>query len=152
MSRSASWRSAHPCDGHGPRWGIMDGMHSQIAALTAGTWPVVVVETVGLWETKSLRTLLLTPPFLGPSSSMLLHRLAYTAPTRWTTEDLAEQLGVSPSKTVDGLDRLRKFRMITLTLSSDRILVPSHLGPLDERQLDFLPDRFRQLHARLERP
>ena len=118
-----------------------------LRSVTAGEWPVALVERSGLWPTRGLPTLILLPPALGPSATMLLHRLAYTHPTRWTTDDLADQLGLAPSRIVDALARTTQFHLVHVNHGT--IEVPSRLGPLPSRLLDQLPTRLRRVHELL---
>ena len=83
-----------------------------LRTVTAGEWPVDLVESAGLWETQDIQTLMFLPPFLGPSGTLLIHRLAYTYPTTWTTEDLAAKLGLPNRRLLDSLARAVDFRLI----------------------------------------
>ena len=128
------------------------GRDDLVRDATVGVWPVMIVETDGLWPTYSDATLLLIAPSLGPAAVLLLHRLVWTYPTRWTTDDLADQLGLFPTKTVAALERLALYGHVSV--EHDRtgelaIMVPSRLGPLTQRNLGSLPARLKQLHARL---
>jgi hypothetical protein len=121
-----------------------------LQTVTAGEWPVELVETEGLWETRAVQTFLFLPSFLGPAATLLLHRLAYTYPTGWTTGDLAHQLGLSKQRTVESLGRAAEFDLIII--ASTGIEVPTRLGPLPPKQLNRLHPRLRQVHNRLLDP
>lgn len=118
-----------------------------LQTVTASQWPVELVETSGLWETRAIQTLMFLPPFLGPSGTLLVHRLAYTYPTSWTTEDLGNQLGLPSCRLLDSLARAADFDIVFI--GSRGIEVPDQLGPLPSRHLRKLPPRLRELHDRL---
>ena len=119
-----------------------------LQTVTAGEWPVDLVESSGLWDTQAIQTLLFLPPFLGPSGSLLIHRLALTFPTQWTTDDLAAQLGLPNRRLLDSLARAVDFRLIHV--GSLGIEVPTRLGPLPEHHLRKLPTRLQGLHNGLK--
>ncbi|MCP4967314.1 MAG: hypothetical protein GY926_19045 [bacterium] len=109
-----------------------------------------MIDTPGLWETRqrrALHTFMFLPPFLGPTGTLLVHRLAYTHPTPWTTQDLAAQLGLPARRLLDSLDRAAMFNIIFI--NSHTIEIPTRLGPLPPPQLRKLPDRLSDLHNRL---
>lgn len=118
-----------------------------LESVTSGEWQVELVESSGLWETRGIQTLMFLPPFLGPSGSMLVHRLAYTFPTRWTTEDLGQQLGLPGRRLLDSLARAADYEV--LFVGSRGIEVPDRLGPLPSRHLRKLTPKLRDLHDRL---
>ena len=119
-----------------------------LRTVTEGEWPVELVESDGLWETRGVQTLIFLPPFLGPAGTLLVHRLAFTYPTPWTTEDLGAQLGLPRrQRLLDALARAADFNIIHI--GSLGIQVPDHLGPLPTRLLQQLPDRLQHAHARL---
>ena len=83
-----------------------------------------------------------------------MHRLAWTAPSAWTSSELAEQLGVQPGKIALTLQRVVQFGFVRIdphhtAATGPVIIVPSRLGPLTDRQLRSLPDRLVGLHDRL---
>ena len=84
---------------------------------------------------------------MGPSGTLLIHRLAYTYPTTWTTEDLAAQLGLPNRRLLDSLARAVDFKLVYV--GSLGIEVPTRLGPLPQHQLRELPTRFQDLHNNL---
>ena len=81
-------------------------------------------------------------PILGPTATLLLHRLAryltgeLTAQT-WTISELAASLGVMPSTLTATLARLDRFGMIRVT--GDRTQVRTRIPPLSARHLSRLP-------------
>lgn len=120
-----------------------------LRAVTEGEWPVELVESDGLWETGGVHTLMFLPPFLGPTGALLVHRLAFTHPTRWTTEDLGAQLGLRRrQRLLDALDRAAYYELVHV--GSLGIQVPDRLGPLPPRLLQQLPDKLQRAHARLQ--
>lgn len=121
----------------------------ELRLLTVGEWPVELVESDGLWDTTAVQTLLFLPPFLGPSGTLLVHLLAYTHPTRWTTDQISRQLGgLSPRRTLETLGRAADFHVIRI--GSLGIEVPTRLGPLQpELVRRYLPQRMRHLYDRL---
>ncbi len=119
-----------------------------LRTVTEGEWPAELVESDGLWETREVQTLMFLPPFLGPAGTLLVHRLAYTYPTPWTTEELGAQLGLPRrQRLLDALARAADFEV--LHIGSLGIQVPDHLGPLPVRHLRRLPDKLQEAHARL---
>lgn len=118
-----------------------------LRTVTEGEWQVDLVESSGLWEAWGVQTLMFLPPFLGPSGTLLVHRLAYTYPTSWTTEDLSKQLGVPGRRLLDSLARAADFEVVFI--GSRGVEVSDQLGPLPAGQLRKLPQRLRDLHQRL---
>ena len=118
-----------------------------LTSVTSGKWPVELVDTEGLWQTEAVHTLMFLPPFVGPAGTLLIHRLAFTFPTAWTTDDLSAQLGLPARRLLDTLDRVVMFKLVSV--SSLGIEVPTRLGPLPSSQLRRLPPRLRELHDRL---
>jgi hypothetical protein len=98
--------------------------------------------TSGL-ATASDATLLYWTPVLGPTGSLLLHRLATLAsadPDATTTvEDLARMLGVGPHKLNSAIRRLERHDLITCT-NPATVAVRLSLPALTDRQRRQLPD------------
>jgi hypothetical protein len=118
-----------------------------LLSVTAGEWPVELVEGPGLWDTKDMQTFVFLPPILGPSGTLLIHRLAYTYPTSWTTESLSRQLGLTARRLEEALGRAADFNLIFV--GSVGIEVPTRLGPLPRDLLRRIPRKLQSLHDRL---
>jgi hypothetical protein len=78
---------------------------------------------------------------------MLVHRLAYTHPTQWTTEQLAKQLRIPAREVLEALGRAADRDIVHS--GSAGILISTRLGPLPTHMLRNLPPRIRQAHDRL---
>ncbi len=118
-----------------------------LRTVTEGQWPVDLVATEGLRETRAIQTLMFLPPFLGPTGTLLVHRLAYTYPTPWTTDELAQQLGLPNRRLLDSLGRAADYEV--LFIGSLGIEIPDRLGPLPSRHLRKLTPKLRESHDRL---
>lgn len=118
------------------------------AATGSEPWQVQLIDTEGLWEVTAPQTLLFLPADLGPTATLLVHRLAYTHPTQWTTEQLAKQLGIPARKVLEALGRAVDREIVYISPAG--ILIPTRLGPLPRHMLRNLPPRLRQAHDRLQ--
>jgi hypothetical protein len=119
-----------------------------LVEVTGGIWPITIDTTVnGVSDTNSDLTLLLLPPLLGPTAGLLLHRMAYTHPTRWTTDEFAAQFGITGSKVAHALGRICDFGFAEIV--AGQIIIPARPGPLHGRARDSLPDRLGAIHDRI---
>ena len=95
--------------------------------------------------------LMFLTPVLGPTSTLVLHRLARalnSGPLCWTLADLAATFGVSISqidRTIDRLERFGYARRDGFTLAV-RTTVP----PLTRRHVGRLPDYLAAAYAATE--
>ena len=93
-------------------------------------------------EADSDDALVYLTPILGPTATLLLHRLARylsgeaTGQT-WSISELAASLGVIPSTLTASLARLDRFGMIRVT--GDRAQVRTRIPPLSARHVSRLP-------------
>ena len=122
--------------------------------VTAAVWPIKIEPVAGLWATHSDHSLIFATPIIGPSASLLLHRLAWTATSDWTSIDLAAQLGLQPAKAVLALDRIIQYGFIRIDPDHPNadgavIVIPERLGPLAPRLCRMLPERVARLHEHL---
>ena len=89
--------------------------------------------------------LVLLCPVLGPSATLMLHRLARYAvagPTTWEPEVLAATFGLSAKVLAPkALSRLSRFGFATI--GSAGLAVRTHVPPLPHRWLAQLPDYLR---------
>ena len=119
-----------------------------LVEVTGGIWPITIDSTIdGVWDRNSDLTLLLLPPVLGPTAGLLLHRMAYTHPTRWTTDEFAAQFGITGSKVTHALGRICDFGFAEIV--AGQIIIPARLGPLRGRAQDSLPDRLGAIQDRI---
>lgn len=124
--------------------------HSCSAALfarnefTVMAWRDPVVEAHG-WPADDWRTLWFLAPILGPSGTLMLHRLggfAAEIETRWRPEEFAASFGMRgtgrQSPVVRTVARLCKFDYARISASA--LAVRTHVGPLAQRHIQTLPD------------
>ena len=112
-------------------------------ALTVVPWRDPVTEAHG-WPADDWRTLWFLTPVLGPSATLMLHRLggfAAEVETTWRPEEFAANFGLRgtgrhspPVKTVA---RLCQFDFGRVTGTS--LAVRTHVGPLSARHAAQLP-------------
>ena len=81
------------------------------------------------------------PPFLGPTSSLVLHRLSRCLTTGtgrvWSIEDLAATFGVGASQMRASLARLERFGMIRTV--GGRTEVRTRVPALAARNIERMP-------------
>ena len=94
--------------------------------------------------------LVLLCPVLGPSATLMLHRLARYAvagPTTWEPEVFAATFGLaSGGLAPKALSRLSRFGFATIGWAG--IAVRTHVPPLPQRWLAQLPDYLRDERPR----
>ena len=85
--------------------------------------------------------LIYLPPFLGPTSSLVLHRLSRCLTTGtgrvWSIEDLAATFGVGASQMRASLNRLERFGMIRTV--GARTEVRTRVPALAARNIERMP-------------
>ena len=103
--------------------------------------------------TDSDEALTLLCPVLGPSATIILHRLARYAsvgPTEWEPEPFAATFGLSKNApsglAAKAVARLARFGFATV--GSTTLAVRTHVPPLPQRWLTALPDYLRDDPAR----
>ncbi len=108
--------------------------------------------TVGMFDADTDEALMFLTPVLGPTSTLVLHRLARAlnsgGPLCWTLTDLAATFGVSLSqidRTIDRLERFGYARREGFTLAV-RTTVP----PLPRRHAERLPGYLAAAYAATE--
>jgi hypothetical protein len=127
--------------------------HHQLAAslLSNPTFEVIAwIDPVcdhGL-STDSDEALVILCPVLGPSATMVLHRLARYAssgPTTWEPTVFAATFGLSKNApsglAAKAVARLARFGFATV--GSSTLAVRTHVPPLPQRWLTALPDYLR---------
>ena len=107
---------------------------------------------VAVFDSHSDEALMFLPPVLGPTSTLLLHRLARAlvsgGPLCWSISDLAATFGVSLGqidRTIDRLERFGYARRDGFTLAV-RTTVP----PLARRHVERLPRYLAAAYAQME--
>ncbi len=99
--------------------------------------------------TDSDEALVILCPVLGPSATIVLHRLARYAscgPTTWDPTVFAATFGLAKNAptglAAKAVARLARFGFVTV--SSTTIAVRTHVPPLPQRWLAALPDYLRE--------
>jgi hypothetical protein len=91
-------------------------------------------------------------PILGPTSTLLLHRLAqftvHGQPVRVDTPELAAQFGVKHAVLAKALDRLERFSFTRHLTALDITVVRGEIAPLAARQLERLPASLQHSYQR----
>lgn len=127
--------------------------HHQLAAalLTQPTFKVTaMVDPVcadGL-PTDSDEALVVLCPVLGPSATLMLHRLARyasTGATTWAPSVFAATFGLSKNAptglAAKAVGRMARFGFANI--GSATLTVRTHMPPLPQRFVDYLPDYLR---------
>lgn len=115
--------------------------------ITITGWVDPLVVEFG-WEAGDERTLLYLTPLLGPTATLMLHRLGGNAhsDSTWCVDDLAATFGLKGqgshglgknSPVCRSLARLVQFEFVRLGATS--ISIRTHVAPLSERHLRHLP-------------
>jgi hypothetical protein len=115
------------------------------------TDPPVTTNHISVWhdplaadglKSDSDDALVYLTPILGPTSTLLLHRLARCLTTNsatvWSTDDLAASFGVAPAVIRSSLARLERFAMIRHHAS--RTEVRTIIPALSARHIARLPE------------
>ena len=108
--------------------------------------------TTSVFDSDTDEALMFLAPVLGPTSTLLLHRLARAlvsgGPVCWSLADLATTFGVSLGqidRTIDRLERFGYARRDGFTLAV-RVAIP----PLTRRHIERLPAYLAATYARME--
>ena len=108
-------------------------------------------ETVTI-ESDSDEALLFLAPVLGPTSTMLLHRLARAlvsgGPVCWSLTDLATTFGVSLGQIDRTIDRLERFGYAHR--DGFTLAVRTTVPPLARRHVERLPRYLAAAYAQME--
>lgn len=106
----------------------------------------------GVFDSDTDEALMFLAPVLGPTSTMVLHRLARAlvsgGPVCWSLTDLATTFGVSLGqidRTIDRLERFGYARRDGFTLAV-RVAVP----PLTRRHIERLPAHLAAAYTQME--
>jgi hypothetical protein len=126
----------------------MDHHSLAVSLLTRPSFDVVAwIDPVcdGGLPADSDEALVLLCPVLGPSATLILHRLARYAvvgPTTWEPDVFAATFGLSAEVLAPkALARLSRFGFATI--GSAGLAVRTHVPPLSQRWLSLLPDYLR---------
>ena len=115
-------------------------IESQATIVEIAAWRDALA--VGGIRADSDDALLYLSPIIGPTSVLLLHRLARgltsDCRTSWTMHELAGSFGVTTSLLARSLDRLERFGLARRFHT--RIEVRVQIPPLPTRHIDRLPD------------
>jgi hypothetical protein len=127
----------------------MDDHHARVAVLFAAPsftvvpWRDPVIEANG-WPADDWRTLWFFTPILGPTATLMLHRLggfAAEGETTWRPAEFGASFGLRgigrQSAPVRTLARLCQFGFVRVSGTS--LAVRTHVGPLRRLDVDQLP-------------
>ena len=118
-----------------------------LVEVTGGIWPITIDSTIDGSGTGTPISPCCCYTRARATAGLLLHRMAYTHPTRWTTDEFAAQFGITGSKVTHALGRICDFGFAEIV--AGQIIIPARLGPLRGRAQDSLPDRLGAIQDRV---